>query len=190
MKAGENQQIEDTKEMIRAGKQALKKSYAIKPWFTDLFIGLSTNKLIDIFFNYFLYPYAIYSLGVLVGGFVMTFLSFIVCFLILKFYDWSKRDWLGIEAIKKLKKYDGDKKIGRLTAYVMKKGDPAVFLFLSVQYDPFITTVYLRRGQYNGMNRRDWMIFIGSLLFGNAYWTLACYMGISLFEWGWKAICG
>ena len=106
----------------------------------------------------------------------------------MKFYDYSKRDWLGIEAIKSLKDYDGSKKIGRLTAWFMKKSNPLVFLFLSIKYDPFITTVYLRLGKFNGMTNRDWMIFMGSLLLANAYWTLACYMGITLIEWGWKAI--
>ena len=83
-------------------------------------------------------------------------------------------------------------KIGRITAWVLKKSNPIVFLFLSIKYDPFITTAYLRHGanQFNGMKRRDWKIFIGSLLVSNAYWTLACYMGITLFEWGWKRITG
>jgi hypothetical protein len=40
------------------------------------------------------------------------------------------------------------------------------------------------------MNNRDWKIFIGSLILGNAYWTLACYMGITLVEWGRRRIAG
>ncbi|MFZ3138664.1 MAG: hypothetical protein WA126_14875 [Thermodesulfovibrionales bacterium] len=53
---------------------------------------------------------------------------------------------------------------------------------MSVRFDPFITTTYLRKGKFSGMTRRDWKIFIGSLLFSSAYWTLACYMGITLIE--------
>jgi hypothetical protein len=34
------------------------------------------------------------------------------------------------------------------------------------------------------LSRRDWSIFMGSLIIGNAYWTLICYTGITLFEWG------
>jgi len=40
------------------------------------------------------------------------------------------------------------------------------------------------------MNLRDWKIFMGSLILGNAYWTLAVYMGISLVEWAWKYVTG
>jgi hypothetical protein len=68
----------------------------------------------------------------------------------------------------------------------MKKSDSIIFLFLSIKFDPFITTAYLRKGTFSGMSKRDWKIFTGSLLFGNAYWKLACYMGVTLFEWGWK----
>ena len=33
------------------------------------------------------------------------------------------------------------------------------------------------------MNKRDWQIFMGSLILGNAYWTLACFMGNTTVEW-------
>lgn len=153
-------------------------------------IGILGNWLIVYGFNFFLYPYIIWKFGVLKGGIVMTFLSFLICYGTIRFYDWSKRDWLGIEAIKELKTYGGNKKVGRLTAWIMKKSDPVVFLFLSIKFDPFIVTAYMRRGKFDGMNKRDWKIFMGSLFLGNTYWTLACYTGITLFEWGWKAMVG
>jgi hypothetical protein len=106
----------------------------------------------------------------------------------MKFYDWSKRDWLGIETVKTLKGYQGNRSIGRLTAWALRKSEPVIFLFLSIKFDPFVKTAYLRQGVYSGMSRLDWKIFISSLILGNAYWTLACYMGITLFEWGWKQI--
>ena len=52
------------------------------------------------------------------------------------------------------------------------------------------TTACLHKGKFNGMGKREWIIFTGSLIIGNAYWTLACYMGITLFEWVWKAMAG
>jgi len=70
----------------------------------------------------------------------------------------------------------------------MQKSDPVIFLFLSIKFDPFITTAYLRKGRFSGMNKRDWKIFLSSVLISNAYWTLACFMGVTLFELGWKNI--
>jgi len=37
-------------------------------------------------------------------------------------------------------------------------------------------------------SKRDWTIFTSSIIVGNAYWTLACYTGITVIEWVWKAI--
>lgn len=165
-------------------KTEIKKSLYGKR-FAELSLGLITNKTIDSIFNYLIYPFVIYKFGILQGGVVMTFLSFLACIGTMKFYDWSKRDWLGIEAIKDLKVYEGEKKIGRFTSWFLKRSDPIAFFFLSVWYDPFIVTAYLRHGsnKFNGMSRRDWGIFMGSLILGNAYWTLACYMGITLVEY-------
>ena len=150
----------------------------------ELAIGLTANKLLStLAFDYFLYPFVIYKLGIVKGGIVMTILSFFACLLIIKFYDWCKRDWLGIEAIKGLREYSGNRKVGRITSWILKKSDPIVFMFLSLYYDPFITVAYMRHGAYNGMSKRDWKILSGSLLLSNGYWTLACYMGITLVEW-------
>lgn len=168
----------------------IQKKASIKYRIAELAVGITTKDLTDRAFDYLLYPFVIYHLGILKGGIIMTFFSFIACLLTMKFYDWSKRDWLGIEAIKSLKGYEGSKKIGKVTAWIMKKSDPVIFVFLSIHYDPFITTAYLRKGKFSGMNKRDWMIFMGSLFLANTYWTLACYMGITLFEWGWKTLAG
>jgi hypothetical protein len=159
-----------------------------KERFSIIGVGIFTNAVIVYIGDYVLYPFIIWKLGIIRGGIVMTIISAIVCYATLKFYDWSKQDWLGIEAIKSLKGYGGDKKLGRITAWVMKKSDSIIFLFLSIKFDPFITTAYLRKVQFSGMSKRDWKIFIGSLLFSNAYWTLACYTGITLVEWGWRAV--
>jgi hypothetical protein len=154
----------------------------------ELFIGVSFISLSNFVFDYVLYPAVVYKFGILIGGAVMTLLSFLICLILLHFYDWAKRDWLGIEAIKNIKEYKGDKRIGQFTSWVMKKGDSIAFLFFSLRFDPFITTAYMRHGKYNGMSKRDWKIFTGSLLISNVYWTLACYMGITVFEWAWKTI--
>jgi hypothetical protein len=158
----------------------------------ELTVGISTKNLISYSFDYLLYPFVIYRLGLIKGGIVMMALSLLACVILLKFYDWSKRDWLGIETIKGLKDYQGDSKLGRFTAWILRRSDPVVFIFLSIKEDPFITLLYMRHGshQYNGMSARDWRIFLGSVAISNIYWTLAAYMGISVVEWVWRAVRG
>ena len=156
----------------------------------ELALGIGINKLIENLFSYVLYPWIIYKYGALNGGFVMMFLSLVTSLLTLKFYDWSQRDWLGIEAIKSLKDYRGEHNAGRMTRWFLRKSEPAAFLFLCFWHDPFITTAYLRKGKFNGMTSRDWCIFYGSVLVSNGYWILACYMGITLVEWAWQCLKG
>jgi hypothetical protein len=176
-------------ENVRSGvKTRLDTALSLKSRLVELSLGLTVNQIIVWAFNFFLYPFIIYKFGILHGGVLMTFFSFLACLGTLKFYDWSKRDWLGIEMIKEVRGYNGDKGIGRITSLILQKSETAIFLFLSIKFDAFITTAYLRRGKFNGMGKREWAIFMGSLLLGNAYWTLSCYMGITLIEWVWKTI--
>jgi hypothetical protein len=151
-----------------------------------LAVGLTANKLMDWPFNYILYPGVIYLLGIWWGGLMMTILSFLICILCIWFYDWSKKDWLGIETIKALKGYDGKHGSGRLASWFLRRSEPVAFLFLTFWYDPFITMAYMRRGSYNGMGERDWRIFLASLILGNGYWILASWLGVSLLEYLWN----
>jgi hypothetical protein len=156
-----------------------------------LAIGISVNTFVSSYlFDYLLYPFVVWKLGIIQGGLLMTALAGIFCYLTFVFYDWSKKDWLGIETVKSLKNYDGAAKLGRMASWFMKQSDPVVMLFLSIKYDAFITTAYMRPGshQYNGLNKRDWTIFGASLVISNLYWTLASFMGVSLIEYVWGIV--
>lgn len=186
MNSNINQTETDTKCIVDSCQNSINHKKRV----SELLVGVTINRLIVYIFDYALYPFVIYYFGAINGGVVMTFLVFIICLLTIRLYDWSKRDWLGIEAIKRLKYYNGTKKIGQISAWMLRKSDAVIFMFLSAKYDPFVTTVYLRHDSFNGMRGRDWRIFLGSLIIGNVYWALACYMGISLVEWGWNSIRG
>lgn len=151
-------------------------------------IGLFANWVMVYSFDFILYPFVIWKMGIVMGGFIMLFLSFIVCYATILFYDWSKKDWIGIETIKELREYDGQGETSKYLSWILRKSTPIALLILSIKFDPFITTAYMRYGahNYSGLNRRDWKIFISSLFIGNGYWTLVSFAGISLFEYGWS----
>ncbi len=172
------------------GNSPISRAGSYKSRLAELAVGLTATNFIGYTFDYLLYPFVIFQLGILRGGIIMTLVSFTTCIIGMKFYDWTKRDWLGIEAIKEIKTYKGTKKIGHVTSWVLKKSEPVVFLFLSIKFDPFVTTTYMRHGKFNGMNKRDWIVFMSSLIISNAYWTFACYMGITLVGWAWHALAG
>lgn len=152
----------------------------------ELTVGYTVNQVIVWIFDFVLYPFAIYRFGLGWGFAVMACLSFFACWLTMLFYDWSKRDWLGIEAIKGLKEYDGPNRSARWLAWAMRRSDPVACALLSVKFDPFIVTAYLRREHFGGMTRRDWRIFLLSWFIGNAWWSLLCYAGVETASGLWR----
>ncbi len=155
-------------------------------------IGLSVNWLLVWIFDFALYPLIIYVYGILRGGIVMTILSFFVCYASILFYDWTKKDWIGIETLKGIKELEPKNKVGKFITKLIRNSDPLAIIILSIQFDPFITVAYLRHGahQYNGLSKRDWRIFFGSLLIGNVYWTLVSFTGVSIVEVLWRLCIG
>jgi hypothetical protein len=146
----------------------------------------ATNKC----FDYLLYPYVIYRAGVLPGGLIMTGLSAIACLAILRFYDWTKRDWLGMETVRDLRHYRGERTAGRFLSRLLAKSDAVAFVVLSLNYDPFVTTVWLRHERFGGLSARDRRIFWGSVLLSNASWTLTCWLGVNAAVWAWRWLQG
>lgn len=160
---------------------------SVKARIAELALGYTVNNLITYGFDFGLYPLTIYWLGLGWGFAAMAALSFIVCWLTMMFYDWSKRDWLGIEALKGLKDYSGASRSAQVLAWVMRKSDPIACVLLSIKFDPFIVTVYLRRGRFGGMNPTDWRNFLLSWFIGNVYWSIVCFGGVSALVslWTW-----
>jgi len=113
---------------------------------------------------------------------VMTPISALACYGYLRFYDWSKKDWLGLEMLKGLR--DGNTLLHRIVRY----GNIPAFFALSVFADAFTTTVYMRgKGRYEGLTTRDRKIFWASIVVSNAYWTLrwTVIVQVVLFLGGW-----
>ena len=139
-------------------------------------------------FDYLLYPFVIYKRGIFWGGIVMGLLSVAACLVAALIYDLVKKDWLGIEAVKEIKEdiknygSQSKKKLHRILAWFLRKGKWAEFLFLSLKFDPFVTTVYLRNGvkKFNGFKKEEWKIFLGSVFVANAYWTIISFSGVKI----------
>lgn len=148
--------------------------------------GASFMYVLNTTFDYLLYPFVVHRAGLLAGGLVMTGLSALACLAVLKFYDWSKRDWLGIETVRDLKTYRGERAVGRLFSWLLSKSDTVAFVALSLNYDPFVTTVWLRHERFGGLSARDWRVFWGSVFLANAYWTVTCWLGVNAAIWAWR----
>ena len=129
-----------------------------------------------------------------IRGFLFTWvalcvISFFACYATLLFYDWSKTDWLGVEAVKTLKELEGSR-FKRIVAKIIQSGDTFAIVALSMLFDPFIVLVYMRHGvnQYNGLTKRDWRIFLVSILISNGWQTVVMYGGLSGIKFLWNMI--
>jgi hypothetical protein len=125
--------------------------------------------------DYVIYVYAVFTWGMLIGGGFMTLLSLIQCALTLQIYEKMKIDWVGAGAFYAWDTQEPKKFSGRLFQRIKKK-PKVVFIFLCVFSDPFITTAYFRKGQFNGLTAEDWHLFLYSVLFSNGYWI--CVSGL------------
>lgn len=167
------------------------------------------NQLFDWTFNYPLYMWVVGALGPVKGFVAMATISFLTCLIFIVVYDRMKVDWLGIEVAKEaaeygpafIRKMSAKSRIGRVLwwpfsriilviLWAINKGGFIAFGVLSMYTDPFITTVYMRRGhgQYGGLSRRDWLIFLASTAVGNAWWTIRTFAILEGILALWRAI--
>ena len=148
--------------------------------------GYAAKQVEEKLFDYMLYPSVIATAGTVWGGLIMTALSALVCFFYLKFYDWSKQDWLGLELLKEVREGEHAEGFwGTLVRKILSNGDVPAFFLFSLWQDPFVTTVYLRKGadKYNGMSERDWKVFFCSVIVANLWWTGIVSSIVHLFQW-------
>lgn len=151
-------------------------------------IGHTANQAQVVLFDYLLYPAMLLWLDPLIGGGIMTVLSALFCWLLIILYRWSGRDWLGLELVRDLR--DGpspNHPLLRWTRAILRAGRMPALIMLSVRFDPFITTLYLRDGTpgHSGLSPQDWRVFWASVVISNLYWIGALSVLIELARGAW-----
>lgn len=164
-------------------------------------------------FDNVLYPLVIYKWGALIGGGAMAITASIICLTLVCVYEIIGKDWLGVSVVEDIKtngnewiaKWDNKARknhfwyVVRLFLYLpsrfflivlwaIKKNDVLAFIVLNINQDPFITTIFLRHGRFDGLRKRDWLIFCGSLVFSNGYWIARNVVLIEIIKFGWYQI--
>lgn len=119
-----------------------------------------------------LYVYAVYRLGLIKGGLLMTCFAGVQCALTLMLYERMQIDWVGAGSLASIAGTVYPNWWQRIIKWAVGKGNAAMFLALCIFQDAFITTSYFRRGRFDGLSRNDWKVFGGAVLVSNLYWTL------------------
>lgn len=159
-------------------------------WLATVAVGHGANFAMVEGFDFILYPSVMAYFGTLKGAAIMWLLSFLVCYGTILFYNWSKTDWLGIEAAKEVLDEEHSSFFLRAMSWANKKGKWAILIVLSIFTDPFICLIYMREGAHNyqKMTRLDWRIFWLSFVIANTWWTTVIFTGLTVGEWLLKII--
>lgn len=154
--------------------------------FKRVLTGTALYSVFSWIYDFPVYSWVIWKLGPLYGGLSMALLSVPLDLFTLKFYDWSQQDWFAIEYLKSIKNYEGSNIVKKFLRWVLTSTPtPVQVFFLSFKFNSFVVTVLLRDGAYSyaPLTRRDWKIFWGSFLVGQAYWIVTISTGVEAGEW-------
>ncbi len=154
----------------------------IKLWLT----GIGSYYALTWLYDYVVVSFLLIYFGLLKGIIIVVILSMVIDFATLKFYDWLKKDWLALETLKDLEHKNNF--FGRLLNFVHNKSTFVTVIVLSLTSNAFVVTAYMRKGAslYNGLARRDWIIFISSSLLINLYWVFIIGGGIEIIKYVYK----
>lgn len=148
-----------------------------------LVLGHAANFVTVYGYDFIVYPYLIVTYGLVLGWLYAVAGSIALCLGTLWFYDVTKQDWLGIETVKLVRDGQTTGRIRRFFQKIVDKGDTLAFFLLCLKYDPFIITVYMRRGSGNfAMTTRDWKVFWVSMVLCNVWWGLLVFGAIEVFN--------
>ncbi len=133
------------------------------------FASLGVVGVIAYLFDYPLYFFVIRSLGLTYGFITMFFASLVLNFILIIFYDKTKKDIFGFEKLKELKGKVTEKK--GFFSVIVKAGSAVTFVSLSV-YDPFLATLWFRKAtDFEGFTKSDGKLLVLSTLLGNTIWA-------------------
>jgi hypothetical protein len=163
---------------------------SLKLWFlqhrkkiAEIGTGATLYGIFNWIFNYPLYMWVISDkcLGIVVGGLVMTCLSFIQCAFLLVVFDKMKIDWVGVTYMKDIEKKNDKGRLERVLVWAIKKEHSTFvgnsikficFIVMSVLVDPFVVAVHYRKAHFKGVNRHDWQVLTAAVFFANIYWII------------------
>jgi hypothetical protein len=142
------------------------------------------------FFDFVIYPYVVYTQGVIVGGALMTLFSMLQCALLLIVYERMGIDWVGSGLLADIARKSQPSWLDRLVVWVTRRNAALTFLVLCAVTDPFIVTAFFRRGSFDGLRARDWRLFFASVLACNVYWIFVADVIAHVFVASWQWVIG
>jgi len=133
---------------------------------------------------------AILYFGVFYGNLLMSIGAFLINIIMLRRYLKNGKDWLGVGILDDIRE-NGSKKSWslKIVSWLLKKGgDKLAFFVLSCGTDSFITTAYLRHGDFSPIEKKDFVIFFSSILLSCAYWSIRSSLVVGAAKFLWRLL--
>jgi hypothetical protein len=155
-------------------------------------------------FDFLLWP-MIQNLYGLWGIISLTVFALLNNLVLLLWYHKNRVDWLGVKAVEDMKEAghvwahkvgDSQNSIKKISLFLPAKilhfiiwlfheNDIFAFVTLSTWQDSFITTIFLRHGKFDRLNKRDYMIFVLSTILSCLVWSTIMQVAITGVKLTW-----
>ena len=152
--------------------------------------GWGAYEAYNFSFDYIAWPIIQAYYGV-VGVAFLLIIALTNNFIILHWYHKKKVDWFGVNVLEDVKakghlwvhEVTNHKnlikrftlyipaKILHFTIWLLNKNDIFAFVTLSIWHDSFITTIFLRHGRFDKLDKRDYIIFVSSTILCCLVWA-------------------
>ena len=142
-------------------------------------------------FDFLVWPIIQGFFGI-VGIVLLILIALVNNLILLLWYQNKKTDWFGVNVLEDLKtkghlwvhEVSNHKsavkrislfipaKILQLMIWLLNKNDIFAFVTLSLWQDSFITTIFLRHGRFDKLDKRDYIIFVSSTILSCLAWSV------------------
>lgn len=152
-------------------------------------------------FDFLIWPIIQGFYGV-IGIIILILIALINNLIILMWYQKKKVDWFGVTDFEKFKIKghlwvnkldDSPNKIKKISLFIpakilqfliwlLNKNDIFAFVTLSMWQDSFITTIFLRHGKFDKLDKRDYIVFVSSTILSCLAWSVLVEVVIVIFK--------
>ena len=115
--------------------------------------------------------------------------ALIINIITLRYYLKNGKDWIGVDILDEIRENGSNKKslFLKVVSLLLKKGgDKLAFLVLSCGTDSFITTAYLRHGDFGPLQKKDFAIFLASTFASCLYWIIRNSLIVEAAKYLWQ----
>ncbi len=130
--------------------------------------GWGIMEAIDFLYDFPFWIWLQFELGVLWGSVVASIGALIINMGFFLWYQKMGIDWFGVEAYEELKEKG---KNSKFISWALKYEGFFTFFVFSIFQDSFKTTVFMRKGRFGKIERKDMKIFIVSTIISCTAWS-------------------